>query len=78
MAALPSSSPAAAQHFDSSLPIKAHGKPHSRVAPSNMAEQSAVTTTVIIDGYEVPHLDEWPGLHEVLRGDVHRQSQRLL
>ena len=41
---------------------KAHGKPHSRVAPSNMAEQSTVTTTITINGYEVPHLDERPGL----------------
>ena len=41
---------------------KAHGKPHSRVAPSNMAEQSTVTTTITINGYEVPRLDERPGL----------------
>ena len=44
------------------LAAKVHGKPHSHVAPSNMAEQSAVTTTIIINGYEVPRLDEHPGL----------------
>ena len=44
------------------LATKAHGKPHSRVVPSNMAEQSMVTTTIIINSYKVPHLDEHPGL----------------
>ena len=44
------------------LATKAHGKPHSRVALSNMAKQSTVTTTITISGYEVPRLDERSGL----------------
>ena len=32
------------------------------MAPSSMAEQSTVTTTIIINSYEVPRLDKQPGL----------------
>ena len=59
----PSATLVVAQHSDHvPLATKVHSKPHSHMAPSNMAEQSLVTTTIIINSYEVLCLDEQPGL----------------